>query len=290
MTYEELLYPLKKVYEESEARAVARWLSEVVFNLTLTDLAGGALEKLSDADERRLREMQKQLLEGVPVQYVAGLADFGPRQFMVAPGVLIPRPETYELCRWIVDDQQERSAVQVAVEDDHSTAILDIGTGSGCIACTLAADLPSASLNAWDLSPDALQIARKNALHHQVTIEFKLCDVLKVCAGSDAGRWDLIVSNPPYVCDKEAAEMTHQVLDNEPKMALFVPDDDPLLFYRSIAHYAQSALQEGGRLYFEINPVYAAELKEMLLTLGFDTVIIRKDAFGKDRMMRATRR
>ncbi len=278
MTFEELWRPLKQVYDEGEARAVGRWLLEVGFQLQMADLLGGALDRLSSEEERRLLAMQHQLLDGVPVQYVTGLADFGPRQFEVTSGVLIPRPETYELCQWIIEERQAQQSQQ---------RILDIGTGSGCIACTLAAELPLASLTAWDLSEEALRIARRNAVRHHVTIDFQQRDALKVASAGEGDEWDVIVSNPPYICRKEAVDMASQVLDYEPTMALFVPDDDPLLFYRAISHYALSTLRREGRLYFEINPCYANELKAMLFTLAFKDVELREDAYGKERMVRA---
>lgn len=272
MTFHQFWTPLRKVYDDREARAVAQWILEVCFGFSMADILEGALEKMDEGQQRRLDNYQQQLLQGIPVQYVAGIADFGPRTFIVAPGVLIPRPETYQLCRWILDDCRPASC-------------LDIGTGSGCIACTLAAELPSAHVTAWDISDDALAIARENARRHQVNIDFRQCDILIPPLLKSA--FSLIVSNPPYICRKEAAEMSDHVLDYEPETALFVPDEDPLLFYRAISRFATQALQPGGRLYFEINPLYQEETARLLTALGFREVGTHEDQYGKTRFINA---
>jgi release factor glutamine methyltransferase len=282
MRYEELWHSLSDIYDEREARAVVRYLLETAFGLSMTDVLGGALEKWDQSRQQLLSDKMQRLQAGEPVQYVVGWADFGPRQFRVAPGVLIPRPETYELCQWMVQDAHQRKS-----ERQHAE-MLDIGTGSGCIACTLAAELPWAQVTAWDISPVALRQAAENARLLKAEVTFEERDMLQVGYGSDAGRWDAIVSNPPYICDSEADEMTAQVLEHEPEIALFVPDDDPMLFYLPISNYAQSALREGGRLYFEINPRYDEQIEDILLGLGFDDIVKREDQFGRTRFIRAT--
>ena len=166
--------------------------------------------------------------------------------------------------------------------------VLDIGTGSGCIACTLAKRLQNAHVTAWDLSSAALDMARENALSNQCDIDFQQQDALS--PPDDSEKWDLIVSNPPYVCRREMADMDTNVLDWEPHMALFVPDDDPLRFYRSIAHYAKDALKKGGVLYFEINPLYAEPLCRMLTDFGFSDVEVKKDPYDKQRFVRGCRK
>ena len=282
MTYNELCRSLTSHYDDGESKAVARYVLEVAFGLTMTDVVCGAVEKLSAADTERLNGYMDRLLKGEPVQYVLGVADFGPRQFGVRPGVLIPRPETYELCQWAVECVREKYD-----SSETGVKILDIGTGSGCIACTLAAELPKAHVTAWDISPIALGVARENAKRHSVAVDFQERDMLKVRYGSDAGHWNVIVSNPPYVLDSEADDMADHVLDYEPEIALFVPDDDPLLFYLHISNYAQSALAEGGLLFFEINPLFDEHIEDILLGLGFDDITIRQDQFGRNRFVRA---
>ena len=256
MNYQELWRRLAHVYDEGEAKAIARMVYEVRFNLTLSDLFIGKDTQLSANDQAELAEITQRLEQQEPVQYVLGQADFCGRTFLVNQHVLIPRPETEELCRWIISEFRDESL------EFRDCSILDIGTGSGCIAITLAADLPKAEVTAWDISGEALQVARENAKRLHFNVIFELADALSTPL--DHERWDVIVSNPPYICNKERARIEANVLDHEPHTALFVPDDSPLLFYSAIAQYGLTALKTGGRLYFEINPLYAQELAEML--------------------------
>lgn len=275
MTYEDLWKPLEEQYGASEAKAIARLVLEQRFHLSLADILCGKMALLSDSDMQWLLAAAARLQQGEPVQYVLGEVLFCGRRFHVEPGVLIPRPETEDLCRWITECEPS------------ARSILDIGTGSGCIACTLAAELPAAEVTAWDISTEALSIAQENAKRTHVHVSFERQDVLHMPASDTLQQFDVIVSNPPYVCMKERETMDAHVLDYEPHVALFVPDDDPLLFYRSIALYAASALNPTGALYFEINPLYATELKTMLQDAGFRDIIIRKDFLDKQRFIRA---
>ena len=270
MTYTELWQTLTAVYDEREAQAVARLVLEEHFGLTMADVLTGRMP-----DEGELAPIRQRLLAGEPVQYVLGWAAFGGRRFAVRPGVLIPRPETYELCQWTVDAEH------------GARAILDVGTGSGCIACTLAAELAGTVVTAWDVSARALGVARENAERTNVNVSFELVDVLSNPPASRS--WDVIVSNPPYVCEREQAAMERHVLDYEPHLALFVPDDDPLRFYRAIAAYGCQSLKPGGRLYFELNPLYAAELPPLLSAMSYHDIEIKADQYGKQRMIRAQR-
>ena len=279
MTYQELWRPLTAVYDEREAQAVARMVLEMHFGLTMAEVLCGQMP-----DECELQQIQQRLLAGDPVQYVIGEAEFGGRRFRVAPGVLIPRPETYELCQWVSNRGERR-------EERGEERILDIGTGSGCIACTLAAELPEAEVTAWDISEEALTIARENARRTHVHVLFEQVDILdpRLIAASPQNRYQVIVSNPPYICQKEQATMERHVLDHEPHLALFVPDDDPLLFYRAIARYASLSLTPGGSLFFEINPLYATELSALLSAMSYHDIALKNDQFGKPRMIKATR-
>ena len=277
--YRELWEQLTPLYDEAEAKAVVRTVLEVRYGLTLTDILCGKVNDLSAEDGRSLEKIMQRLRQAEPVQYVLGEAEFAGRRFKVAPGVLIPRPETEELCAWIVSEHTSA--------DGEPTTILDIGTGSGCLAVTLSLDIQGATVSAWDISQDALRIASENAKAWKAPVSFALQDAL--AAPKDSMKWDIIVSNPPYICPSEAAEMAQNVLNYEPSTALFVPQRDPLLFYKAIASYAIEALKPGGKLYVEINPLYRNQLEEMLKNVGFIDIEIRKDAFGKDRMARATR-
>ena len=280
MTYQELCKSLASRYPEREAKAVIRYLLEVGYGLSMADIISGAAESIpSDEMGKNLRR----LLNGEPVQYVIGKAEFGGRIFRVTPDVLIPRPETYELCQWLEEEERGKR------KEERDLSILDIGTGSGCIAITLALDMPQAKVEAWDISADALTVARENAQELQAKVKFEQVDVLSSLPAQGGLGWVSIISNPPYICQKEAVEMEQHVLDHEPHQALFVPDEDPLLFFRAIARLGQKALHKDGRLYFEINPAYHQELTEMLDKMGYSEIETRKDLFGNNRMIKAKR-
>ena len=284
MTYNELWRQLTQVYDDYEAKAIARMVYEVRFGLMPSDLFIGKDTQLSTDDQKLLAEITQRLLTSEPIQYVLGEAEFGGRTFHVEPGVLIPRPETYELCQWIMEERRGKK------EEGRNTSILDIGTGSGCIACTLAAELADAEVTAWDISDDALRIATENAKRTNVHVSFEKVDVLNTSLLNrerPATGLDIIVSNPPYICNKERATMERNVLEHEPELALFVPDDDPLLFYRTIARFAAKTLNPGGALYFEINPLYVSEMQQMLSKEGFSHTEIRNDQFGKQRFTKS---
>ena len=300
-TYQQLWQSLTSLYDAGEAQAIVRTVLDVEFGMTLTDIICGKVNELSADEERKLEEIIIRLQKGEPVQYVLGEADFAGRTFRVEPGVLIPRPETAELCQWIEKDMIEKSIVssgdssEDSPEDssgnspqatDDARRILDICTGSGCIAITLGLNIPNSEVTGWDISEDALRIAQGNVemlKARNVRIEYQ--DALALPKAAEAA--DLIVSNPPYICEKEKADMEKNVLEHEPSIALFVPDEDPLKFYRAIAEYASSALKSEGALYFEINPIYEKETREMLQSLGFKDIETKEDAFGKKRMMKA---
>ena len=277
MTFRDFWQPLVGLYVDGEARAIARLVMERRFGLSVTDIACGAVERL---DEEELDAVRRRLLTGEPVQYVLGEAEFCGRRFRVGPGVLIPRPETEWLCRKAVEAVVAISSQRN--ERNGGGSILDIGTGSGCIACTVALET-EAEVVAWDVSDRAIDIARSNAQTLGATVTVEKQDALN--PPDDALRWDIIVSNPPYICEHEKMAMHENVVGHEPVEALFVPDDDPLLFYRAIARYAVRALRPGGRLLLEINPLYANELQALLTVTGFSGVKIVEDDFGKRRFV-----
>ena len=278
-TYQQFWQSLTPLYDAGEAQAIVRTVLDVEYGMTLTDIICGKVNELSSDEERNLEEIITRLQNGEPVQYVLGEADFAGRTFHVEPGVLIPRPETAELCQWIEEDVS-------SLEADERKQILDICTGSGCIAITLGLNISNSEVTGWDISEDALRIAQGNVemlKAGNVRIEYQ--DALMLPKAAEAA--DIIVSNPPYICEKEKADMEKNVLEHEPSIALFVPDEDPLKFYRAIAEYASSALKSEGALYFEINPIYEKETREMLEELGFKDIETKEDAFGKKRMMKA---
>lgn len=272
---------LAAVYPDGEAQAIVFLVLEKLFGLSRTDVLMGGLERLTAEQTAELEQVMLRLERGEPVQYVLGVADFDGMTLGVAPGVLIPRPETEELVEWIAEDFKSAKRLR----------ILDIGTGSGCIALSLARRFTDASVTAWDISDDALRIASANAERLGFDVEFKKRDALCTeVAEADVANYDIIVSNPPYICEKERVDMDNNVLQYEPETALFVPDNDPLLFYRAISDLAQKMLRSGGGLYFEINREYGEETAGMMSTMGFDSVELRKDFMENDRMVKGTKR
>lgn len=276
MTYRELWRTLEPLYGNGEARAITDYVLDVCFGLSKADIMCGAVEEMTAEKTAELNKIFGRLMEGEPVQYVLGRAEFCGRWFDVRPGVLIPRPETEELCAWITADSKASG----------SPKVLDIGTGSGCIAITLQLDMPESNVTAWDISADALDVARENAQRFGANVNFVKQDALNA---KPEGEWDVIVSNPPYICEKEKKDMAVNVLEHEPHTALFVPDADPLLFYRAITRLAVQTLNKGGRLYFEINPIYADDTCRMMRAEGMTAVELRSDMYGKQRMAKGVK-
>lgn len=276
MTYRELWRTLEPLYGNGEARAITDYVLDVCFGLSKADILCGAVEEMTAEKTAELNKIFGRLMKGEPVQYVLGRAEFCGRRFSVRPGVLIPRPETEELCAWITADSKASA----------SPKVLDIGTGSGCIAITLQLDMPESKVTAWDISADALDVARENAQQLGANVNFVKQDALNA---KPEGEWDVIVSNPPYICEKEKKDMAVNVLEHEPHTALFVPDADPQLFYRAITRLAVQTLNKGGRLYFEINPIYADNTCRMMRAEGMTAVELRSDMYGKQRMAKGVK-
>lgn len=263
---------LQPYYTAEEVSALSRIVCCDLLGQAPTDYYLGKDIVLSSKKEQELEDILQRLSRFEPLQYIEGRTLFLGREFWVAPGVLIPRPETEEL-------------VELMLKEIPADArILDVGTGSGCIAISLAKELPDALVTAWDVSPEALSVARANARKLQADVRFVECDVL-ACQVDEVGLYDVIVSNPPYVTEAEKADMEPNVLQWEPSLALFVPDDDPLRFYRRIAVLGRDMLADGGRLYFEINRAYGREMVEMLRAMGYVGVRVEKDLSQNDRFV-----
>ena len=273
----EIRNALREHYPDSEALALAKMLLVEAFGFSTLELYGGKDKEISGKRLDVLNEMIARLKKNEPIQYVIGAEVFCGWTFEVNENVLIPRPETQELVRWIEADWKS----------DAPCRILDVGTGSGCIAISLSKLLEGAEVEAWDISEGALRVARRNADRNEAQVLFRQVDVLKAC--TEDCRYDVIVSNPPYITESEKQDMEANVLDWEPHTALFVPDADPLLFYRRIAELGVSMLNEGGALYFEINRAYGEETVRMLEGLGYKQIELRKDNWGNDRMIKANR-
>lgn len=275
--YHEIKKMLAGYYPDAEASALAKMLLVEVLHFSTLELFGGKDKEVFKKDLDVLYEMSRRLQNREPIQYIIGRETFCGMPFVVNRHVLIPRPETQDLVEWIAEEDQQTNPCR----------LLDMGTGSGCIAISLAKKLPHVQVEAWDISGEALQVARQNALNNQVKVDFHQQDILSASPG--IAEWNVIVSNPPYITNKEKAEMEANVLNWEPHTALFVPDHDPLLFYRRIAQLGMNMLVNGGALYFEINRAYGTEIIAMLQALGYKDIIIRKDRFNNERMIKATR-
>ena len=268
---------LQTLYPLGEASAIARWVLNEGFGISQIDIYMGKDIQFSEDDERKLENIIQRLSNYEPVQYILGHAWFCGRRFEVAPGVLIPRPETEELIEYVLH------ALSVAPR-----RVLDIGTGSGCIPITLAHHWPNCHVEGWDVSPEALAIARNNNQAHDTKVHFELHDILTLQKNQfpQMEGYDLIVSNPPYIKQCERVQMERNVLDWEPELALFVPDEDPLLFYRTIVRLASDGLLNlGGILCFEINREHGEETVALLRDAGFVQVQLLKDISGNDRIV-----
>ena len=262
------------VYDRREARAFAAFVCEGRLGMRFTDVIVEPDAPCPDRED--LPDILAEIRDCRPAQYIAGFAYFLGRKFAVREGVLIPRPETEEMVRRIVDRYKGRSGMR----------ILDVGTGSGCIAVTLAAELPDAEVTGIDVSETVLAVAGRNGSLCGGRVRFECCDILTRQPG---GRFDLVVSNPPYVTETEKNEMDANVLDWEPGLALFVPDEDPLRFYNRIARLGSELLLPGGKLYFEINQAYGRETAHILEMNQYRDVRVIRDIFGKDRIVTANR-
>lgn len=269
---------LTPVLGDGEARATARILLEDSLGVSPTVVFTRGDRPVEPETVDRFNRFCDRIIAGEPPQYVVGKARFMGLDLTVSPSVLIPRPETAGLVDMITDDYGSRPDLHVA----------DIGTGSGCIAIALARALVFPSVVGVDISPDALEVARANSRRLAANVDFMQLDILSECLpGHDS--YDIIVSNPPYIADSEKKDMEPRVLDHEPANALFVPDSDPLEFYRAIGLCGLTALRPGGRLYFEINPLFADELARLLASQGYTDVVLSRDYLGRQRYARATR-
>lgn len=282
MTLKELkstfITQLSEVYPSQEVESIFTVLSESFLNYTRLETVLKADESLSEEIIKHFENAISRLKRQEPVQYICGKTQFYSLPFKVDKHTLIPRPETEGLVRWIIDDENKKQT--------KSKTLLDIGTGSGCIAISLAKNLKDIDVSALDFSPEALKTAHKNSVLNSVKVTFFELDLLN--EQTLPQRYDIMVSNPPYVRELEKSNMPSNVLEYEPKSALFVTDKDPFLFYRRIARLANLYLTDNGRVYFEINEYLSDELKALLLTERFTDIEVRKDIFGKDRMIKCS--
>jgi len=268
---------LTSIYDDREANNITDWVFEHVTGLKKWQRRNNQ-NTLPDTQKNQLGQYLEELLQSKPVQYVLNEAWFYQRKYYVNESVLIPRPETEELVEWIIQDS---TATQ-----KNKIQIIDIGTGSGCIPASLKLELPDSLVDAIDVSDEALLIAKKNADELKARINFLQINFLQNTEWLSLGKYDIIVSNPPYIPVGEKKILSKNVVGFEPEIALFVKDNEPFIFYRQIADFAQSHLNTDGKIYVEVHEVYANDVKKIFKTAGF-TAIIKKDIYGKERMIRA---
>lgn len=269
---------ISELYDEREAANIAHIIMEYLTGMSKLDRIVHKTKILSPDQNQRLKVAIEALQRHEPVQYITGSSWFYGMELLVNKNVLIPRPETEELVEWMVQDAAHR----------HRLHLLDIGTGSGCIPLALKKSLPDALVSAVDVSEGALEVARSNASRQKLEVDFLLMDALDPAQVATLPEFDMIVSNPPYITQSEQKSMQELVWGFEPSMALFVPDNDALLFYRHISMMAKNKLLPGGALYFEINEALGKEVVALMKELGFKDVVLKQDMFGKDRMAKGS--
>jgi len=266
---------LDEIYNENEVDSFFWILAESELKKQKLDLMKDPDLRMTESQLLSFIQFSRRLVKHEPVQYIAGETNFMGLIFKVDSSVLIPRPETEELVNWVVKTVDHKAPLE----------IIDVGTGSGCIAISLKNALPNAFLTGVDVMRNALETAEKNAKNNDIHVDWKMRDALNM--PHDVDKYDVIVSNPPYVLDSEKELMSKNVIDFEPHTALFVTDDDPLLFYEAISNWAIDALKKGGYLFLEINEKYAQQTKDLLKLEGFSKVEIGTDVFDKQRMIKA---
>ncbi|WP_207426234.1 peptide chain release factor N(5)-glutamine methyltransferase [Pedobacter sp. SYSU D00535] len=274
---------LPPMYERDEAKNLAGMAIEHVCGLSRSFIMLHKAHELTMKEETSLIRVLDELRFGIPLQYVLGEADFYGLKLKVNSSVLIPRPETEELVHWVIQDYQ---TLPESLDKDYGISVLDIGTGSGCIPIAIKKNLPHADVSAFDISDGAIETAIQNAVSNQTEVHFFKADVLDTHLNLLPLTFNVIISNPPYIMESEKEQMHKNVLDHEPASALFVPNDDPLVFYKRIADFSLKHLNAGGALFLEINERLGSAMFEMLNSKGFE-VELRKDAQGKDRMVKA---
>lgn len=274
---------LKTLYDAQETGSITLMVLEELTGMSRARIKAFPEDDVPAYAIEKLIAILEELKTGKPVQYILGTTEFYGLNFLVNPAVLIPRPETEELVEWVLQSQK------LNVKSEKSLSILDIGTGSGCIAISLKKNLPGAKVTAIDISTDALQTAKQNAVINEVEVEFVEDDILQrqKLKLEDQKKFDIIVSNPPYVTLEDKLHMHQNVTGFEPHTALFVPEQDPLIFYRAIAGFAAEHLADGGLLFFEVNENYGKQVVELLSYNYFTNIELNQDISGRDRMIKA---
>ncbi len=273
--YRYFLVQLQEIYSLDEATIIADWVFDKVIDIKRADLLRNPNEPVTAAAHGLMNQKLLQLLKHKPVQYVLGEAWFYNMKFSVNEQVLIPRPETEELVELMLTDKRKKTA---------APSIIDIGTGSGCISIALKKHLPGSKITAVDISKGALEVASENAIHHQTAVDFKQLNFLDEKQWADLPSFDIIVSNPPYIPINEKEKLEKNVADNEPHAALFVPANEPLLFYKKIHQFSKHHLNEGGRIYMETHEDYAGDVADFF-GKHHQKVVLKKDMYEKHRIV-----
>jgi len=273
-TFEHLQSELKGLYPETEIKSFSYLIIEKLTGYSRTEVYVNKNTLFSNEQYHEIESFIEKLKKFIPIQYILGETEFYGLPFLVNVSVLIPRPETEELVDWICNENNKNQELR----------ILDIGTGSGCIAIALKHEFTNSGVDAFDISEKALETAQRNAALNNLYVNFRIVDILNT--QDITSKWDIIVSNPPYITENEKDNMLPNVLEHEPHLALFVPDNDPLLFYREIALFARQHLLPNGKLYFEINRSAGKRCVDLLTGMGYQQVELRKDISGNDRMVR----
>ena len=278
LAYQRLLAQLYEVYETREAANIADMVMEEVTGQRKIERIVYKDLPISEEQQKQLEKISDELLNYRPVQYVLGEAWFMDMKLLVNEHVLIPRPETEELVEWIIKDVEQSG--------NKGLSLIDIGTGSGCIPIAVKRKIPQITVCAIDISDDALQVAKLNAIDLKVEVKFLNLDFLDEEEWKQLGNYDLIVSNPPYIKKSEESTMRDNVLKYEPPLALFVPNENALIFYEAIARFSREHLKPGGSIYVEINEAFGEDVVKLFKEEGFADVVLKKDMQGKDRMVR----
>ncbi len=279
LAYQQLLIQLYQIYNTREAANIADMVIEYVTGQRKIDRIVYKDLPVTEDQQKQLKKIGNELSDNRPIQYVLGEAWFMEMKLLVNESVLIPRPETEELVEWILTDIKQSGI--------KNFSLIDIGTGSGCIPISLKKNIPEATIAAIDVSADALQVAKINSLQQKAAIDFLNLDFLNENEWNQLGKYDVIVSNPPYVKRSEEAAMANNVIKYEPHLALFVTDEDALIFYKKIAKFSQKHLKPGGSVYVEINEALGEQVAQLFKKKEFNDIILKKDMHGKDRMVKA---
>lgn len=284
-SYKKFVERLRPIYDERESGNIADWVFESIANIKRLDRVANRQQAITNSTIEQLNAVLQQLLMHKPVQYILGEAWFYKMKLKVNEHVLIPRPETEELVEWVISEIRNKE-LEIRNKEVSQLTIIDIGTGSGCIPIALKKELTASEIFAIDVSGDALKVARENAADQNVEINFLKIDFLSEGSWSSLPLFDIIVSNPPYIPEDEKIKLAKNVVEHEPRLALFVTDADPFIFYKKITAFADKHLKENGKVFVEVHEDYANQVQQIFTKKNF-TAEIKKDMYGRERMIKA---